>query len=73
MDPKSIPAYPCATGATGEDRSGMTLRDHFAALAMSHIDSSELYIYGSERPWKAFAEACYDLAEEMMVVRNEQR
>ena len=64
----NIPAFPIGLEAFGEDKTGMTLRDYFAAKAMqamlSHPDSKE-----TASP-QTYASAAYVMADAMMKSRE---
>jgi len=58
------PAFPIGLEAFGEDKTGMTLRDYFAARAMQAlIDNDGLF---SEIPTQAYA-----LADAMLKAREQ--
>ena len=59
------PAFPTGTGVTPY-KSGMTLRDYFAAKAMQGLLSSDVYA-----PIEKFAQQAYLMADEMMKAREE--
>ena len=65
--PKSIGSYRDYNGITqyNNSQSGMSLRDYFAAKAMSAILSRSALI-----PIDKLAEDCYDVADEMIKARG---
>ena len=58
------PAFPVGLEAFGEDKTGMTLRDYFAAQAMNAFLSRP----GS--PFEKDAEYAYKMADAMMKARE---
>ena len=75
MNPKDIPAFPCLErGGGGLDLShpGMTLRDHFAGLAMQGMltTSGAPALNGLDGYEAITAKAAYKLADEMLKVRE---
>jgi hypothetical protein len=78
MTDKQIPAFPVGLEAFGEDKTGMTLRDYFAAKAMQTIlkDQYEdgLYVGDGIENTDLYAELCavssYIMADAMIKARN---
>lgn len=73
MNPNDFPAFPvpepCGYYTTGERKSGMTLRDWFAGMAIQAIG------YHKWREWPEcdVAKLCYTLADAMMAEREKQQ
>ena len=61
------PAFPTGTGVTPY-KSGMTLRDYFAAKAMQGILSG--YTHGSIPPTESLTPASYKIADAMLKARE---
>jgi hypothetical protein len=72
MSDKLTPAFPTGTGVTPY-KSGMTLRDYFAAKSMQSILSSDKYVglIGVNRYEQRTAEDAYKMADAMMKAREE--
>ena len=64
MDPKSIPAFPHDADAAFNERTGMTLRDHFAGLALQAIIAAD-----GTYQWDARARDAYAAADAMLEAR----
>jgi len=64
---KDIPAFPVGLEAFGEDKTGMTLRDYFAAKAMQGMLSENS---GIRYPTDELVKFAYAVADEMMKVRE---
>ena len=88
MNPDSIkhggPAFPCPMSEqtySNQDcapfQPGMTLRDHFAGLAMQALISSPFYrVQGGYKGWAeiasgGLAEEAYSMADEMIKARGQ--
>jgi hypothetical protein len=71
---KDIPAFPIGLEAFGEDKTGMTLRDYFAANVlqgvMSSIEMGITFSKGDKPPSDEIAESCYAMADAMMKART---
>ena len=63
---KNEPAFPTGTGVTPY-KSGMTLRDYFAAKAMQSMNTREDYI---DAPADVIALDSYALADAMLKARQ---
>ena len=63
---KDIPAFPIGLEAFGEDKTGMTLRDYFAAKAMQ----ADLTGYDGAN-WPRVATQAYQMADAMMKARTD--
>jgi hypothetical protein len=59
---KDIPAFPIGLEAFGEDKTGMTLRDYFAAKAMQGFMGSSWNV----KSFEDMAKKAYQLADAMM-------
>jgi hypothetical protein len=68
MTDKQIPAFPVGLEAFGEDKTGMTLRDYFAAKALQAILGAGI----SSDQYKDDAEQAYVIADAMIKERNGQ-
>jgi hypothetical protein len=68
MTDKQIPAFPVGLEAFGEDKTGMTLRDYFAAKAMQSILNAGI----SSAQYEDDAEQAYVIADAMIKERNGQ-
>lgn len=65
MDPKDIPAYPVnSDNYANPDSSGMTLRDHFAGLALQAIIAAD-----GTYSWDERARDAYKAADAMLEAR----
>lgn len=66
IDQKKIPAFPLAVGEpTSEVNEGMTLRDYFAAAALTGLWAS-----AGEGSFGVDAESCYEMADAMLAERS---
>ena len=65
---KDIPAFPVSLEAFGEDKTGMTLRDYFAAKAMQGWLANPKTEYGTS--YEKFAKVFYEMADAMMKARE---
>lgn len=80
MTDKQIPAFPVGLEAFGEDKTGMTLRDYFAAKAMAvvmpavinELKKTRGSVKEAQRMLALSAETCYVLADAMIKERNGQ-
>jgi len=63
-----IPAFPVGLEAFGEDKTGMTLRDYFAAKAMQGWLANPKTEYGTS--YEKFAKVFYEMADAMMKARE---
>jgi len=68
MTDKQIPAFPVGLEAFGEDKTGMTLRDYFAAKALQAILGAGI----SSDQYKDDAEQAYVIADAMIKERDGQ-
>ena len=73
---KDIPAFPIGLEAFGEDKTGMTLRDYFAAKAMQAILADQyangIYVLDLDNDSEIVASnAAYTMADAMMKARME--
>jgi hypothetical protein len=73
---KDIPAFPIGLEAFGEDKTGMTLRDYFAAKAMQAILADQyangIYVLDLDNDSEIVASnAAYTMADAMMKARSE--
>jgi hypothetical protein len=59
---KDTPAFPVGLEAFGEDKTGMTLRDYFAAKAMQGFMGSSWNV----KSFEDMARKAYQLADAMM-------
>jgi len=59
---KDTPAFPVGLEAFGEDKTGMTLRDYFAAKAMQGFMGSSWNV----KSFEDMAKKAYQLADAMM-------
>jgi hypothetical protein len=64
---KDIPAFPIGLEAFGEDKTGMTLRDYFAAKAMQGFMGSSWNV----KSFEDMASKAYQLADAMMKARTD--
>ena len=64
MTDKQIPAFPVGLEAFGEDKTGMTLRDYFAAKAMQELIGVLNLTDGTRK--------AYEWADAMIKERNGQ-
>ena len=70
---KNPPAFPVGLEAFGEDKTGMTLRDYFAAKVLqAQLSMPEIAIAISTNKITAqdICGSCYELADEMMKARE---
>jgi len=71
---KDIPAFPIGLEAFGEDKTGMTLRDYFAAKVlqgvMSSVEMGIVFSKGDKPPSDEIAESAYAMADVMMKARE---
>ena len=65
---KDIPAFPVGLEAFGEDKTGMTLRDYFAAKAMQGMFASQGNMLVVTKEY--LAETSYEYADAMMKARE---
>ena len=63
------PAFPTATLAQ-KTEGGMTLRDHFAGLAMQGMFASDTAKWNEEGDWPSRADAAYAMADAMLEARE---
>jgi TRAP-type uncharacterized transport system substrate-binding protein len=78
MTDKQIPAFPVGLEAFGENKTGMTLRDYFAAKAMTAVMPAVMNelkktrgsVKEAQRLQALSAETCYVLADAMLEARN---
>ena len=68
MDMSKIPAFPHDAGADFYERTGMTLRDYFAAKALQGICASPEHL-DRTGSFKNAAETAYELADAMLAAR----
>ena len=66
--PRNPPAFPDSVGLDGSIYEGMTLRDHFAGLA---LNESTREVWAEHKP-EAVARRCYIMADAMLAARGEQ-
>jgi hypothetical protein len=62
------PAFPIGLEAFGEDKTGMTLRDYFAAKALQNMGDLMTKPYNN---LQSKAEIAYQMADAMMKAREE--
>lgn len=67
MADQTTPAFPTGTGVTPY-KSGMTLRDYFAAKAMVAYMQSDIWNHPT---YKQAAKSSYELADAMLKARQE--
>ena len=65
---KDIPAFPVGLEAFGEDKTGMTLRDYFAAKAMQGMFARQGNMLVVTKEY--LAETSYEYADAMMKARE---